>query len=367
MFGFLAAITLLAGGAPCDASLPRGPAVPAPIVLSTDCGWFRLETDGDVDRLPVDWYATHKQPWKPRYGAGFGIRRTKAGRYLLVRDNRVIWRSAGLYFNEAGSVTFGPNAFAFDSYGRRGVFLTDLRSPERLVLRGRGVFPIGFTSDGELLAAGPRMISVVSRDGTVLRRLPFRRSTSYAFDEGTETLYFVTPGGVLSAAHGAQVRRIGKVRVRGWIGLLGRRLLTLTQPGRVTVLRRDDGTVVATTRWHAADLDAGVAVSDDGQSFSFRLTKPSGMTSVYVLRAGEHRARRVYRHRFRQVGCGYAVDFAWHGSSFLYRSVDGRGVAETAILAANGSVTRLTPLLRALPRQVRTTPGNAHWEADFRS
>ena len=109
MIGFLSALALLAGSAnPCEAPLPHGPKVPAPIVLSTDCGWFSLETGGRVARLPVDWYVTHKRPSPPRYT----LRRTRAGRYLVVRAGRVVWRSAGLYFNEAGTIAFGPNAFA---------------------------------------------------------------------------------------------------------------------------------------------------------------------------------------------------------------------------------------------------------------
>ena len=65
----------------------------------------------------------------------------------MLRDGRLVWRSQSLYPNDGGSVAFGPGEFAFASY-RRGVFLTDLTSGERLVVRGRGLFPYEFTSGG---------------------------------------------------------------------------------------------------------------------------------------------------------------------------------------------------------------------------
>jgi hypothetical protein len=367
MFVTLVAGALLNLGAhpdPCAMPLPRGPSVPAPLVLSTDCGWYSLRTDGEVTRFPGDWYATHHERWHPPYGLTY--RRTHAGRYLAVRDGRVVWRSAGLYFNEDGSGTFGPHAFAFGSWRRRGVLLTDLRGPEQLVVQGRLAYPIGFTQ-GKLLVSGRRTITVVSAGGTVLRRLRYRRSSSFAFDQQTETLYFVSPGGVLTEVSGSAIRRIAKLREQGWVGLLGRRLLTIGSAHRMAVLRRDDGSLVASARWRRGGSDAGVSVSDDGKLFAFRVVgadQPETAT-VYVLRAGEREAHAVYRNRFRQSGCGYSVSLDWEGSSLLYRSDDGSGVAEAALLAPNGSAARLTPLLRALPRISSGAPGNVFWATDF--
>jgi hypothetical protein len=363
MLGFVSALSLLLGGGQhCQAALPHSPAVAAPIVAKTDCGWFRLDTDGEVTRLPGNWHATHTRPSQPHYTIG----RTRPGRYLVFREGKLVWRSRGLYRNEAGNSAFGSHAFAFDSWGRRALFLTDLRGPEKLVLRGRNRYPIGFSRTGKLLVSGRRTISVVAADGTLLRTLRYRRSSSFTFDEATKTLYFVTPDGMLSAAEGSRVRRIGRTRARGWVGLLGRRLITFSTQRHLAILRRSDASVVASASWRAKrELDAGVAVSDNGRLFSFRVARSPGMASVYLLRAGEHRARPVYRHRFRQAGCGYDVSLASHGSSFLYRSNDGRGVAETAVVGVDGSVTRLTPVLRALPRKVRSMPRHAYWEADF--
>jgi hypothetical protein len=364
MLGFVSALSLLVSGAqPCQAVLPQGPAVPAPIVLNTDCGWFRLGTDGEVTRLPGNWLATHTRPSQPHYTIG----RTRAGRYLVFWDGKVVWRSRGLYRNEAGNWAVGPHAFAFDSWGRRALFLTDLRGPERLVRRGRNRYPFGFSRTGQLLVSGPLTITVVAADGTVLRTIRYRRSSSFTFDEATKTLYFVTPDGMLSAAEGSIVRRIGRTRERGWIGLLGQRLLTFSTRRHLAILRRSDASVVASASWRGPkrELDSEVAVSDDGRLFAFRVARSPGTASVYVLRAGQHRARRIHSHHFRQAGCGFNVGLDANGSSFLYFSAHGRGVAETAVITGDHAVTRLTPVLRALPRKTRAAPGKVFWEADF--
>ncbi len=372
---FLSALALLVTHAahadPCAAPPPRGPAVPAPIVLSTDCGWFRLETGGAVSRLPIDWLAKQNRAWRQRHGDGLTTRRTHAGRYLVVRRGRVVWRSAGLYYNEAGSIALGPRAFAFDSYGRRGVFLTDLRGPERLVLRGRGLYPIDFTDQGYLLVSGRRTITVLSPAGKVVRRYRYRHSSSFSFDLQTRTLYFVAPDGMLSAVRGPAVRRIRRIGAQGAISTLGRRLLVFTAQRHVAILRRD-GSFVAQAGWRGArrELDAGVVTSDDGRAFAFRVTssRPGARNSpafVYLLRAGESRAHVVYRHRIGQAGCGTSGSLSWHRSALLYRSVDGTGPSEAMILAPDRSRTTLTPLLRALPRIAPATPGNVFWATDF--
>jgi hypothetical protein len=372
MFATLIASALLGlASHPCEGALPRGPAVPAPIVLSTDCGWFRLEPDGAVSRLPIDWLATQNAAWRRRHGDGLTVRRTPSGRYLIVRSGRVIWRSAGAYYNDYVGVAFGPHTFAFGSY-RRGLFLTDLESPERLVVSGRSIAPLGFTPPGELLATGRRDLLVVSPEGLLVRRYRYRQSIGYSFDEETKTLYFVSPSGMLSAARGSALRRIARTGVQGAIGVLGRRLLTFVGRGHVVVVRHRDGSLVARASWDPklGEIDAGVDVSDDGRLFAFRVTKARpgdrrSRATVFMLGTGERRAQIVYRHRLARQGCGSGGSVDWGGSSLLYRSVDGTGVAETVIVGSNASITRLTPLLRLLPRIVPTTPGNAFWAGAF--
>jgi len=96
-----------------------------------------------------------------------------------------VWRSRGLYPNDGAGVAFGPHAFAFASF-RRGVFVTDLRSPERLVVGGRGHYPYEFTRDGRLVVTSGRAITVVSPGGEAVRGYAYRARNGITFDAESE-------------------------------------------------------------------------------------------------------------------------------------------------------------------------------------
>jgi hypothetical protein len=349
-------VALAATGAahPCRAPLPDGPVVPAPVVLRTSCGAFRLDADGQVTRLPRRWFAKHGGGTGRRYGADLAVRRTRPGRFILLRRGRIVWRSSDLYRNDGGSVAFGPGLFAFTTH-RQGLFLTDLKSPERLIARGRGLFPYEFTRRGELLVTGPGSVTVLSRTGMPLRRYRYRARNGLTFDGKTETLYFVTRDGKLAAARGTDLRTIGPLRgVRGWMAFGAPDLLVFSGRRSVAVTRLD-GTVVARARWRPSRvdaLDAGVSVAPDGRSFAFRLANARqssrGAAVLYVLRAGESRAHALYRHRLGRAGCASGASLSWSGRFLLYSSVDGqRSILDTR----SGNVIRLERLARALPRR----------------
>ena len=98
----LAALAVAAPAHPCRAPLPKGPAVPAPIVLRTSCGGFLLTPSGRVTRLPRHWFARHGGGTGRRWGAQLNVRRNRAGAYFLLRHGHVVWRSHALYLTEAG-------------------------------------------------------------------------------------------------------------------------------------------------------------------------------------------------------------------------------------------------------------------------
>jgi hypothetical protein len=285
----LEALTAAAlSGQPCLAPLPRGPAVPAPIVLWTSCGAFRLDPDGATARLPRHWLAQHGSGTGRRYGADLALRRTRDGRILLLRHGRVVWRSHDVYPRDSGDVAFGPRVFAFASY-RRGVFVTDLRGPERLVVSGRGLYPYAFTRSGRLFVTGGRAIALVPPGAGVIQRFPYRARNGLA-------------------------------------------------------------------------LDAGVTVSADGRAVAFRLSdgRPgarSGTAIVYLLQVGAMRAQAIYRDRLGPVGCGGGASLSWHGSSLLYRSIEGR-----LVVLRSGRVSDVTAFAARLPG----APGGAGWLSDFR-
>jgi hypothetical protein len=356
---------VLAVAHPCLAPLPHGPRVPAPIVLRTSCGAFRLARDGAVSRVvPLRGGGTGR-----RFGATIQLRRTHAGLFVLLEHGRVLWRSSGAYPNDGGSVAFGPHSFAFGTY-RRGVFLTDLRSPERRVLRGRGLYPVDFTGRGLLIVGGTRTIDVVSRDGVSVRRYAYRSRNAYAFDERTDTLFFVTPHGVLASLCGAHLRLEHVLhRVDGTITIADDGLLVFTGAHDVVVTRRD-GTVVTRTRWRPSlgGQDAGVSVSPDGRTFAFRLStaRPGAKSAravVELLRAGGTRAHPLYAHALGPSGCAVGANLSWSGRFLLYASTDGR---RAVLDTRRGRVLDLRRLARALPHRWNGELADAYWASDFR-
>ena len=353
-------------GRPGAAPLPKGPGVPAPVVFKTSCGTFRLERDGEVRRLPAGWLAARSGGTGRRYGADLRIVRTRPGRIILRREGREVWRSSGLYRNDGGSNAFGPSSYAFASY-RRGVFLTDLSGDERLVVRGVGLEPLAFRRDGSLLVVAwrPRAsISVVSPSGAVLRRYRYRPRHGFAFDQRTESLFFVTPGHLLVQARGTALDVVRPVRrLDGWLSLAGPHL-TLQAERAFTVLRRD-GTLVSRWTWPESKrsiIDYGFVASDDARTFAFRtFTRERGRRGrivVYLLRPGEKRPLAVYRHRGEQLGCGTGAHLAWHGRSLLYSSTSG----DVALVDAHdGSVRDLGRLTARLPGRAAFV----YWASDL--
>jgi hypothetical protein len=272
----------------CRAPLPYGPAVPAQLVVQTGCGWFGLKTSGRVTRLsrsPVGYGRSGlAADGTSDFGADLVTRGTRSGRLTVVRLRRTpherlertpIWHSSGEYRNTVNSSAFGPHLFAFSAF-HRGIYLTDLRHPERLVVHGRGLYPIGFTGSGQLLIAGSgHPISVVAADGRLLRRYSFRPRGGFTWDYRTDTLYFVRPDGRLAAAHGSHLRLLHRLTgIDGQIGFAPAGLLVFNGQRSVAITSLG-GRLIARDRWPRsaiANFDSGVSVSPDGRSFAFRLT-----------------------------------------------------------------------------------------------
>jgi hypothetical protein len=367
MLGVLVAATTLA----CHASLPHAPRVPAPVVLHTSCANFALSTDGELSRLVHHTPASNRTVSWRNWGTPLIVRRNRAGRIFVLRHHRLVWRSHDLYPNDGGSIAFGPHAFAFASYVR-GVFLTNLDGPERLVVRGRGLYPYAFNNAGQLIVGTGRTIALLSRTGATLRRYHYRLRNGFAFDERTDTLFFVTPNGTLARANGTRLRLVRPLPdVDG--------MISVEQPGQlifgggheIAVTRRD-GALIARANWARSRRvvsDSGVSVARDRKAFAFRLTDAhpgsrSSRATVYVLRAGASNAQAIYRHHLGPSGCAVGAGLSWHGPFLLYTSTDGRSVV---LDTTSGHAVDLTRVARLLPRRSVGELARVLWRSDFES
>lgn len=362
-------VALAAAAHSCQAPLPRGPVLPAPLVVWGSCGAFRVAADGSVRRLPRHWLALHNQGTGRRFEPLLDLRRNPPGRFFLTRGGRLVWRSHALYPRDGGSVAFGPGEFAFGTY-RSGVFLTDLHHPERLVVAGREVAPIDFTRGGDLLVAGARRIVVVSRSGRTLRRLAYRAQNGYSFDERSDALYFVTSARRLAVLRGHNVRLLRRVPVDGIVSTAARGLLVFSG-GRSLAVTRRDGTLVARTSWRSSPLhsDSGVSVAPDGRALAYRLSdaRPgaaSGSATLYLLRFGARAPIVLFRQRLGANGCWVGANLVWHGGSLLYSSSDR---VDAVIDTRTGLVTRLGRLTAAIPHRYDDELLSVAWASDMTS
>ena len=355
---------------PCQARLPRGPAVPAPVVFTSTCGMFRLETGGNVLRLPRHWLASHGAGTGRRFGAHLQLRTSRTGRITLRLRKRVVWRSSDSHRNTVTSVAFGPGRFAFSVY-RRGVYLTNLRSAERLVVRSRDAYPFDFTQAGRLIVVAGRAIVVVSRTGRIARRIGFDPARGLAFDPRSDTLSFVSQSNELAELEGTRIQRVASVAgIRGSFAFANTDLLTWTAKDELTVTTRD-ARVMASARWPAnlGAPDLGISPSADGVLFALRVSnaspgKRNAKSHVLLLRRGDHEAREIFSHRYAQVGCGLLGSLSWHGHELLYDS--GQGAPLIFDADAGRRVLSLTQLARHLPHQGAHDLPTAAWASDYR-
>ena len=344
-----AAAAVAAPLAGCDRPLPQGPVVPAPIVLRTACGGFLLRRDGRVERRSPRWLREHRGNPPQPYADGREVGVNARGNVVVRRAGVRVWRAAGVH--RGITPAFGPGgSLAFGAYGQ-GVYLTDLRSRERLVVREPYAWPLAFGADGHLVVRTGRGLVILRPGGSVQRRVAYRVGHGAVVDPASSRVYVVAPGAVLTAVDGAHVARLGRLAgVRGW--------LTAVRGGRAVFQERSAvsvwdvrGRVVARAGWpRRLGADSGLSVAPDGRSVAFRLSDARAGAAfatarIRVLDMATGRAREIYRHRFGPVGCGVGGNLWWHGRALLYGTYDGH----VAVLDVDGGrPIHLTQLLRAL-------------------
>ena len=375
MTGVLAALALALSphaAHPCLAPQPRGPAIPAPIVLHTSCGWYEHDPSGRTFRLPSHWGAIHGVGSGRRYGAQLGVGCLRTHHICLTLHDRVVWRSRRAYPSYGGELAFGPHEFAFSDYDH-GVFLTDLRHPERLVVAGRGLYPDDFTRNGDLIVIGRGKLIVVSRGGRIVGVHWFRASNGYAFDRRSDTYLFVTLRGRLAALRDRRVRLGRAIPRLGGLTVLARGLVAVAGRGRLSVLHEGGG-VVATASWDPRTetlVGYEVAASPDRKTFLYALSTARraelGAATLFVLHPGNRRGRPLFRGWRSPVTCfegGPCADgFDWDGRFVLYQPGDGHiGIVDSA----TGRLIDLTRFDGSLPHLGKFPERAAiAWKRDF--
>jgi hypothetical protein len=342
MLGFVAAIAfvlLVAPEAPAAASCAsriatRTAPLPAPIVVTTDCGRFRFGLGGHVSfrrgfALPV--------PAGASYFMDLTWYRIDRGRLTIGHGKRTLWRSRGRFerYVGMGAVASSRTAVAYAVFhGRRQLlFVATLGRPERLV--GRGEWPLGFTRAGRLVTQ--RGSTLLLRGGPDWRaRKLVGGAGDVVFDHGTHGVYFLTRGRLMRF-DGKRVRplaRLAALRIgrRPEIEPLGR-LVGVHDQRRLIVLR-DDGRVFAST-WLPRPLaridsvSSALVADADADAVAFTATRGNtasgsrGSEVVYVLRPRATAARSVYRERLSFAVCERAADLSWRGPWLLYSASEG--------------------------------------------
>ncbi len=191
----------------------------------------------------------------------------------------------------SGCRTTGDLAFA--DY-RRGVYLTDLRSPERLVFRGHGLSPYDFTRRGDVVGVAGSELLLVSRAGKVLSRLPFRAGSGYAIDRRSDAYVLVTPSGRPARLHDRRLRLGQVVSGLGELSVIADRTIALTGTGRLSVIH-EDGSVVASAARNPREQTPVVppAASPDGLCRRLDAPRPQPAAPRSAARAGDDRLGRA--------------------------------------------------------------------------
>jgi hypothetical protein len=364
----VAAFALVAGGqadgtgtrAQCAQQLPHGPGLPAPVVVTTRCGRFRLEPNGDVvykgpRTSPVSRVADVYWPQDLTW-AGF----THDRHLLIGRGLKRLWRSHETYRRDALSeVVLGANRLSFSYSGR--LYLARYGAPERVIARGEN--PVAFLS-GRLVTWRKRGWALLLRGAG---RVVVPHAVEPQWDRESGMVVFRT-GHRLRVFDGARVRELAdryELGVRGTpvVEPLGR-FVAIHDRRRIAIVGYE-GRVVASApvpkgRARADGISSSIVPNASATAVAFTAThRPRGVDTVYVLAAGTTRALARFDVATDFPGCGYSASVAWHGSWLLYANAD----PAAAVVDSRGQApaVRLDKLISELPGVEREGIFNIDW------
>jgi len=334
-------------------------------VLTTNCGRFRLESDGRVTfagsyTMPV---SPEARSWSPFDLSWFGV---DHDHLVIGRAMQRLWRSQasypGTYPGDVEGPVLGRRALAFEyvkGRQRSALYLANYRGPEHVIAHGET--PLVF-AEGKLVTQTEHGGALILRgsDGRRLRVLSAHPSAVQVDREGKVVLF--RSKGRLLVFNGVYVRDLVSLRRLG----LGGALLTVEPLGRLVAVHDErrlvvldyDGRLVASTplprRPKRADGISSVVVANPaGTAVAFTATSgntaygSSGRETVYVLRVGERRVRPVLSEKVMFKVCERMADVAWHEGSILYSNSE----QNAAVIDTSGRTppVQLNRLVARLP------------------
>ena len=324
--------------ASCTARVPaKAASLPAPIVVTTDCGRYRFDRQGRVSfrrgfALPV--------PAGASYYIDLTWFRIRLGGHLTIgHGHRTLWRSRARFhtrYVEIGVVATSRAAVAYSIFHGRNqsLFVACLGQAERLIATGET--PLVFTSAGGLISQ--RRWTLLLRRGPDwhLRRV-IDGASDVVVDHATHAVYFVAQGW-LERFDGVRITRLATLASLG----VGRRpqieplgqLVGLHSRRRLVVLR-DDGRVFASTALppplrRPDVVSSALAADARGRAVAFTATRGNtadrsrGSEFVYLLTPRVTAARVVFRERLTFAVCERAASLSWRGPWLLYSTSEGR-------------------------------------------
>jgi hypothetical protein len=341
--------------------------IPAAVRVTTRCAVYTVSPSGRIAAA-----ARPRQPQGITWMAVAGPNATvvqRRGRIAVLRGTRELWRSAGRFRAAGIFATVGPHtiAFSYESYDRRryrqSLHVAQFGGREREIALDER--PLGWTRDGELLTWRFRQdfigLYLRSGDGKLIRRIG-ARLREIRFDPTGRTVVALARSGVLERFDGRRRQRLADLRALGFgrgasFERLTGGLVGIVENRRVAVLRAD-GSLFATARFaprrgeFSVAGHSGLVADDAATSVVFAVTSGKngsgkvGRESLFVLRAGDRRAREVYGARLRFAACGRWASLSWHGDWLLYATTEGRTVAIDT--RSRGRGVDLTALVRRL-------------------
>jgi hypothetical protein len=348
-----AALLLVATGAAsgkssgrnCSRDLPQGePGLPAAVVVTTDCGRFRLGTDGSLIfagnwRSPVP-------PVARAYWMDLSWYGLAHGHLLIGRGMKQLWRSHDTYPAgrrlDVAELALGPHGVAFSLYRGRQSLLFTAHYGRREHHAGNGELPVAFAHTG-LVTWRERGKALLLRTGHDVRFVA--HAIEPQADRESRMVVFRSRG-ELFAFDGVRVRKLASLRKLGVIGVpvvepLGR--LVAAHDRRRLIVVDYEGRLVASTalpksRHQTDGVTSPVAPNAAGAAVAYTVTSGNrSRETVYLLVRGAPRAQPLLVEKFVGGGCGAGAWLAWHGPWLLYANAG----EQAAVVDSSGQAPAL--------------------------